>query len=249
MANDRSRKDIAWLLAWTLDQRSRSAEPHSPIEQIWDESRLCRGPALRAGNCPVSAPEIVVHILGLLLAFPCGLDRLRPWNRTGVRAACRRGWCRSPRWLMGWPPRTSTACPTPPSPSRPWGCGGWCTAWRASGSGGWPPSTAAAPPGPSRASRPPRLPAGCATASAWAPAPPTAPCGPPEPCSAAPSPGPPRRCATASCRPPTPAPLPMAPTTCPPTHRGRGRADPGGGGPPPRPTPAATGRRPPAAGD
>jgi hypothetical protein len=64
-----------------------------------------------------------------------------------------------------------------------------------------------------------------------------------------PSPRPPRRCATASCRPPTPAPLPMAPTTCPPTHRGRGRADPGGGGPPPRPTPAATGRRPPAAGD
>jgi hypothetical protein len=71
-------------------------------------------------------------------------------------------------------------------PNESWSCGGYWTAWKATGSESWPRSTPTAPPAPTKASSSAPPPAGSAAASTPAPPPPAAGSGPPGPCSAAP---------------------------------------------------------------
>ena len=83
-----------------------------------------------------------------------GLIGCRSWTRTPIRPASRPG--HRPGWRRwwpssrAWPPRTPTGWPTAPGPSGPWCCGGWPTAWKATGwpnSPGWMPG---GPPAPNR---------------------------------------------------------------------------------------------------
>ena len=106
---------------------------HSPGTRVASQrARVAADYDFRAsGRVAGGAPTEVVHILGLVLVFWWGVDKLPPWTRTPVRTGSRPGlrpgsqpglarWRQ--RW-RGWLPRTWTGCPTPPWPNRSWSWG------------------------------------------------------------------------------------------------------------------------------
>ena len=98
-----------------------------------------------------SCPQIVV----VVLVFGWGVDRLPPWTRTPIRPATRPGPGRAGSAGGRAPgpgrPGPSTGWLTAPWPSGCSRCGGWWTAWKATGSPNSPPWTPAAPPAPNTA--------------------------------------------------------------------------------------------------